>query len=156
MQLPTLPKLIAFVVNPRTARDILRLASPRFEVTVEYAAPAALAAVQSAGASAVLVAEQTPRCDDGHDMPRGPGPGAAALLEAARIRCPAVHRILLAAPEQLPELISILHGGTANVVAALPIDPKEFLAAITASIPVPRPAASAVNALPIAPETFPS
>ncbi|QOV89956.1 hypothetical protein [Humisphaera borealis] len=150
------PRLVAFVVNPRTARDILRLASPRFEVMVEYSAPAALAAIQAAGASAVIVAEQTPRCDDGHEAPQSTGPGAAALLEAARIRCPAVHRVLLAAPDQLPELIPILHGGTVSVIAALPIDPKEFLAAITANLPTPRPATAAGNPPSIAANTLPS
>lgn len=132
MQASNLPKLVAFVANPRTARDILRLATPRFDVTVEYAAPAALAAIQSAGTPAVLVAEQVPRSDDA-TTPRT-GPGAAALLEAARIRCPNAHRVLLTIPDQLPDLIPILHGGTAQVIASLPIDPKEFLAAITAAL----------------------
>ena len=138
MQTPTRSRLVAFVVNPRTARDVLRLASPRFEVTVEYAASAALAAAQSAGAGAVLVAEQAVAADEGREVVRAAGPNAAALLEAARIRCPNVHRVLLASPHQLPELISILHGGTVNVIASLPIDPKEFLAAITSGAVVSR------------------
>lgn len=134
MQTPNRSRLVAFVVNPRTARDVLRLASPRFDVTVEYAAPAALAVAQAAGPTGVLVAEQALSGSDGVEIARPAGPSAVSLLEAARIRCPALNRVLLAAPSQLPELIHILHGGTVNVIATVPIDPKEFLTAIMAGV----------------------
>jgi len=107
---------------------VLRLASPRFDVVIQYNASAALTAAQDAGTQ-VIVGEQIADGVDGVERVRPPQPRAASLLEAVRIRCPSVLRILLTAPEQLASLIPILHGGTANAIVSLPIDPKEFLAA---------------------------
>ncbi|HEX8915547.1 MAG TPA: hypothetical protein VF796_24550, partial [Humisphaera sp.] len=113
MMTPPHGRLVAFVTTPRTARDVLRLASPRFEVIVARTAPAALAALQSAGDDAVLVAEHvhapSPADAGGPSDPAEPAKpaafGAAALLEAARIRCPSSRRLLLAAPDELTALI---------------------------------------------------
>lgn len=127
MALPNPGKLVAFVANPHTARRILHLASPRFDVTVEYAAAAALNATISAGPGTVLVVEQP--ADDGQTI-RPAGPGSVALLEATRLRCPGVHRVMLAPADQMATLIPILHRGMANAIVALPINPVEFLTAI--------------------------
>lgn len=127
-------KLVVFANNPRTIRDVLRLASPRFEVIVVRAATAALAAAQSAGV-AVLVAEyqETPVESNSVSAAKPCKPGAVALLEAARIRCPAVRRVLLANADLGLSLIPILHGATAQSIVPLPIVAKEFIAALLPS-----------------------
>jgi hypothetical protein len=132
MQIPRRGTLVALIANPRTSRDVLRLASPRFDVVLARTATEALAAVQAGGGAAVLVAEhpKPPTDDDGNPVPKSSEPGALALLEAARIRCPNVHRVLLAWPEVMPALIPIIHAGTAHTLVPLPVVVREFLAAI--------------------------
>ena len=139
MMTPARGKLVAFVTTPRTARDVLRLASPRYEVIVAKTATAALGALQSAGDDAVLVAEHVstppPAVDSAvaPDAARPAGFCAAALLEAARIRCPSSRRLLLAGDEHLTDLIPLLHNGAAHIVVPLPIVAKEFVSAISTS-----------------------
>ena len=129
------PALIAWIKSQPLLREVVGLVSPQYDVTSVASAAEALARVQQTCAAmnadapisgVVLVAEYSPAA------PPSPGePGPAALLEAVRIRCPQVKRLMLSPADSLQALVALIHSGTVDGFVPLPLVASEFTAAMS-------------------------